>query len=62
MNISEKIEQSVIKGAFESYGVQLAKVEFVPTRKDFEGDTTVVVFSMLKLIKDNLKNMYSHYF
>ncbi|MEJ6547056.1 MAG: arginine--tRNA ligase [Flavobacteriaceae bacterium] len=53
MNISEKIEQSVIKGAFESYGVQLAKVEFVPTRNDFEGDTTVVVFSMLKLIKDN---------
>ena len=53
MNISEKIEQSVIKGAFESYGAQLAKVEFVPTRKDFEGDTTVVVFSMLKLIKDN---------
>jgi arginyl-tRNA synthetase len=53
MNISEKIEQSVIKGAFESYGAQLAKVEFVPTRKDFEGDTTIVVFSMLKLIKDN---------
>jgi arginyl-tRNA synthetase len=53
MNISEKIEQSVIKGAFESYGVQLAKVEFVPTRNDFEGDITVVVFSMLKLIKDN---------
>ena len=53
MNILEKIEQSVIKGAFESYGAQLATVEFVPTRKDFEGDITVVVFSMLKLIQGN---------
>jgi len=51
MNISEKIEQSVIKGAFESYGAQLAKVEFVPTRKDFEGDTTGSCFFDAKAYK-----------
>jgi len=31
----------------------LSSVEFVPTRKDFEGDITVVVFSLLKVIKGN---------
>lgn len=33
------------------FGQELDQVEFVPTRKDFEGDLTVVVFSMLKILK-----------
>ncbi len=53
MHILKKIEQAVIQGVQTHFGQELAQVEFVPTRKDFEGDITVVVFSMLKTIKGN---------
>ena len=51
MHILKKIEQSVIQGVQTLFGQELDQVEFVPTRKDFEGDLTVVVFSMLKILK-----------
>ena len=51
MHIVKKIEQSVIQGVQTLFGQELDQVEFVPTRKDFEGDLTVVVFSMLKILK-----------
>jgi len=35
------------------YGISLHNVEFQPTRKDFEGDITVVVFPMLRHVKGN---------
>ncbi len=35
------------------YGVQLENIEFQATRKDFEGDITVVVFPMLRVVKAN---------
>ena len=45
--LSEKI-----KNAIENlYGASLDSVEFQATRKDFEGDITVVVFPMLKVVK-----------
>ena len=47
--LSEKI-----KNAIENlYGASLDSVEFQATRKDFEGDITVVVFPMLKVVKGN---------
>ena len=53
MNI-EKILDTKVKDAVRfSYSVELATVEFQPTRKDFEGDITVVVFPMLKQVKGN---------
>lgn len=35
------------------YKVELPTVEFQPTRKDFAGDITVVIFPMLRVIKGN---------
>ncbi|MDC8005526.1 arginine--tRNA ligase [Aureisphaera galaxeae] len=47
--LSEKI-----KAAVQSlYGASLERVEFQATRKEFEGDITVVVFPMLKVVKGN---------
>lgn len=37
MHIVKKIEQSVIQGVQTLFGQELDQVEFVPTRKDFEG-------------------------
>ena len=35
------------------YGVEIPAVEIQPTRKDFEGDITLVIFPMLRYIKGN---------
>lgn len=44
----------LIKAAFETlYSEELPSVEFQATRKDFEGDITVVVFPMLRVVKMN---------
>jgi arginyl-tRNA synthetase len=53
MNIQTLIQTTTIQALSELYQVTTDKVEFQATRKDFEGDITVVVFPFLKLIKDN---------
>lgn len=53
MNIQEVLTEKV-KEAFENlYSATLENVEFQATRKDFEGDITVVVFPMLRVKKMN---------
>jgi arginyl-tRNA synthetase len=53
MNIQEALTVKV-KEAFETlYSATLESVEFQATRKDFEGDITVVVFPMLRVKKMN---------
>lgn len=53
MSLQKVISQSVIQAVGELYQVELPTVEFQPTRKDFEGDITVVVFPMLRFVKGN---------
>lgn len=53
MNVVSLIEKTVLKGVEKIFDKSLSSIEFVPTRKDFEGDITVVVFSLLKEIKGN---------
>ena len=57
MNIQEIIQKTTQEALAELYQIQIDKVEFQATRKDFEGDITVVVFPFLKLIKDNPANI-----
>lgn len=53
MSLQNDLTQKVIEAAKQLYQVDLPTVEFQPTRKDFEGDITVVVFPMLRHIKGN---------
>jgi len=53
MNIHQVIEAKVIEAVASIYDIALPSVEFQPTRKDFEGDITVVVFPILRYIKGN---------
>lgn len=53
MNIQEKIEQQIKEAAQKLYGATLETVEFQATRKEFEGDLTIVTFPMLRQIKAN---------
>lgn len=53
MSLQNTLSQH-IKAAFNSlYQSEIERIEFQATRKDFEGDITVVTFPMLRLIKMN---------
>lgn len=41
------------KAVLELFGAQVEQLEFQATRRDFEGDITLVVFPLLKLVKGN---------
>lgn len=51
MNIQEVLVHKVKEAVQSIFGQELPTVEFQPTRKDFEGDITLVVFPMLRFIK-----------
>jgi arginyl-tRNA synthetase len=53
MNIQNTIETKVKEGFLALYSTEIPSVEFQATRKEFEGDITVVVFPMLRYRKGN---------
>jgi arginyl-tRNA synthetase len=53
MKLQELVKIKVEETVRELYGISLPSVEFQPTRKDFKGDITVVLFPMLRFIKDS---------
>lgn len=53
MNIQEVLTQKVKEAIASVYNVTLPTVEFQPTRKDFAGDITAVIFPMLRYVKGN---------
>ena len=53
MNIQHTIETKVKEGFLALYTTEIPSVEFQATRKEFEGDITVVVFPMLRYKKGN---------
>ena len=53
MNIQTLLETKVKEGFLALFETTLPAVEFQATRKDFEGDITIVVFPMLRFKKGN---------
>ncbi|MFC4689719.1 arginine--tRNA ligase [Dokdonia genika] len=53
MSLQSTIETHVKAAVAEIYKAELPAVEFQATRKEFEGDITVVVFPMLRVVKGN---------
>ena len=53
MDLTSLLSPKIEKAILDLFGVALEKVEFQATRRDFEGDITMVVFPLLKLIKGN---------
>lgn len=50
----QNILDSIVKDGIRSiYNLDIEKIEFQETRKDFEGDVTIVVFPLLRFIKGN---------
>ncbi|WP_445748977.1 arginine--tRNA ligase [Polaribacter sp.] len=53
MTIQNTIESHVKEGFLKIYQIEIPSVEFQATRKEFEGDITVVIFPLLRYIKGN---------
>ena len=53
MTLTEILFSSIKQSLAILYNCTIDKVEFQITRKDFEGDVTVVIFPLLKVIKGN---------
>jgi len=53
MDIQQLLTQKTKEAVLHLFQVELPVVEFQATRKEFEGDITLVVFSMLRVIKGN---------
>ncbi len=49
--ITQILTTAIRNAASELFGINLEKVEFQATRRDFEGDITMVLFPLLKLVK-----------
>jgi len=53
MSLSEILIPHIKKSVLVLFDTSLEKIEFQNTRKDFEGDITMVIFPLLKVIKGN---------
>ena len=53
MTLQDILSQKVKDAIKSLYDTSLETVEFQATRKEFEGDITVVVFPMLRVVKGN---------
>ncbi len=53
MSIQSTLSAGVKEAVKNKYDVEIEQIEFQPTRKDFEGDITLVTFPMLRQVKTN---------
>jgi arginyl-tRNA synthetase len=53
MTLSQILTPSIEKAVQALFDIAIDKVEFQATRKEFEGDITMVIFPLLKVIKSN---------
>lgn len=53
MTLNQILTPQIEKAIQQLYGVSVDKVEYQATRKEFEGDITVVIFPFLRQIKGN---------
>ncbi|TRX04607.1 arginine--tRNA ligase [Flavobacterium gawalongense] len=53
MTLSQILTPSIEKAVLALFDIAIDKVEFQTTRKEFEGDITMVIFPLLKVIKSN---------
>ena len=53
MTLNQILTPHIEKAIHQLYGIDVEKVEYQVTRKEFEGDITVVIFSFLRHLKGN---------
>ncbi|HRE79175.1 MAG TPA: arginine--tRNA ligase [Flavobacterium sp.] len=53
MNVAKILNEPIKQAVLNLFEVTVEKIEFQATRRDFEGDITVVIFPLVKMIKGN---------
>ena len=53
MTLHHTLTTHIQKAVLELFNISIEKVEFQATRKEFEGDITMVVFPLVKALKGN---------
>jgi arginyl-tRNA synthetase len=53
MTLSQILTPSIEKAIQDLFDITIDKIEFQSTRKEFEGDITMVIFPLLKVVKSN---------
>jgi len=53
MSLQETLQNQVKQAVSTTFNIELESVEFQATRKEFSGDITVVIFPMLRFVKEN---------
>lgn len=53
MSLQEILSPAIFEAIQNQFSATIEKIEYQATRKDFEGDITVVIFPLLKTIKGN---------
>ena len=53
MTLQQILTPAILDAIQKQFDTTIEKIEFQATRKDFEGDITMVIFPLLKLIKGN---------
>lgn len=53
MNVAKILNEPIKLAVQHLFEITIEKIEFQATRRDFEGDITVVIFPLVKLIKSN---------
>ncbi|VXB52126.1 Arginine--tRNA ligase [Flavobacterium sp. 9AF] len=53
MTLQETLTKHILEAVHSVFNLTIDKVEFQATRKDFEGDITMVVFPLVKALKGN---------
>ena len=57
MQLQKILSKNVIEAFDKLFDVGVENVEFQPTKKEFEGDITIVIFPFVKLLKKNPKEI-----
>ncbi|NJM80899.1 MAG: hypothetical protein HC854_17105 [Flavobacterium sp.] len=53
MTLQDTLTKHILEAVQSVFDLTIDKVEFQATRKDFEGDITMVVFPLVKVLKGN---------
>ena len=53
MSLQQTLSNQVKQAVFATYNIDINTIEFQTTRKEFAGDITIVIFPMLRFIKQN---------
>ena len=51
MQLQKILSKNVIDAFDKLFSVEVENIEFQPTKKEFEGDITIVIFPFVKILK-----------